>query len=418
MGSYICRGMVVWMLWFGFLSFVWAEEALVRECLLETRLGKSVSLTNQNTDVVFVSQAEYDMHYYWVDFNGKEVLQSVVGAFERRQLSSFPGHVFRFRSIRDKRLHAEFEIPKGKSRVEIEVPPCGDSSLDVSLWDYGRETEFEGLVAPHPEVCEGDDSSKWSCVHHVSKEEEAARDPSHWGFAAGEEGHRKVGVTDDAGYTRHIPKIIRVTEGSGILLMNQTDLMKNTLFEWFEKEKKNLVEHGVVAGGYTNTHVINIEKISLDLYPEIHSLVVAEMRQVLQWWTNQRLKHTSTFGLREYKRGSMLINHVDRMDTHLASVVIQVEQRDIDEGGGWPLEVLLPAGCTNSEGECHRTEIYMQPGQMALYEGGKIMHGRPMRLRGEAFGNVFSHFAPVNWFGPNAEKTKSKGRRRKTHDEL
>jgi hypothetical protein len=37
-----------------------------------------------------------------------------------------------------------------------------------------------------------------------------------------------------------------------------------------------------------------------------------------------RLRHTSTFGVRVYRRGSMLIDHVDRMDTHLASAVLQV----------------------------------------------------------------------------------------------
>jgi len=294
--------------------------------------------------------------------------------------------------------------------------------LDLSLYDPGRDNEFEGLVVVDPEECDGEDTSKWSCVHHLSKEEEAARVPSEHGFAPGEEGFRKVGAVDDEGYTRHIPKIIRVTNGSGILLMEQTDYMKKTLFTWFEAEKHNLVNHGVVPGGYTNSHHIQIEKLSLDLYPHIHSIVVSEMHQVLQWWTNQRLKHTSTFGLREYKRGSMLINHVDRMDTHIASAVIQVEQHGIDEGGGWPLEVLLPAGCLNSEGECHRTEIYMQPGQMALYEGAKVMHGRPMRLRGDGFGNIFSHFAPIDWFGPNSDKPKHsrKPRRlgKKVHDEL
>jgi hypothetical protein len=51
---------------------------------------------------------------------------------------------------------------------------------------------------------------------------------------------------------------------------------------------------------------------------------VKEMQQVLQWWTKMRLRHTSTFGVRVYRRDSMLINHVDRMDTHLASAVLQV----------------------------------------------------------------------------------------------
>jgi len=101
----------------------------------------------------------------------------------------------------------------------------------MELWDQGRDEEFRGLVALHPEVCHGGDTSKWSCIHHLSKEEEAARIPSEHGYAPGEEGHRNVGDTDDTVDTSHIPSIIRVTDGPGILLMNQTDHMKRTLFE-------------------------------------------------------------------------------------------------------------------------------------------------------------------------------------------
>ena len=37
----------------------------------------------------------------------------------------------------------------------------------------------------------------------------------------------------------------------------------------------------------------------------------------------------------------MLINHIDRQDTHIASAVLQIGQR-IDKDGGWPLEILHP----------------------------------------------------------------------------
>jgi len=405
---------------------VLAEETVIRPCQTE-KFDRTQQKGQKKVQVHFRSEADYDLNYYWLNSDGEEVLLGVLSAFARRNIGSYPGHVFRVRSLRgDRRLHSEFQIPDAE-RYNANIQPCGDPSIEKMLWDEGREKEFEELLVPNPWECDGEDSRTWSCIHHVSKEEELARDSSLWGFAA-DEGAHKVGKVDDTSYTRHIPLMPRVTEGPGILLMNQTEYMRTSLVNWFEKEKKNLADHGVVAGGYTNTHVIGIQKLSLDLYPAMHSIVVAEMRQVLQWWTGQPLKHTSTFGLREYKRGSMLINHVDRMDTHIASAVIQVEQKNIDEGGGWPLEVILPAGCTTTQPEeCHRTEIYMQPGQMALYEGGKIMHGRPMRLRGEAFGNVFSHFAPLDWEGPNKKAHVPRKKRRKPklvkpvkpkHDEL
>jgi hypothetical protein len=70
-----------------------------------------------------------------------------------------------------------------------------------------------------------------------------------------------------------------------------------------------------------------------------------------------RLRHTSTFGLRIYKRGSMLINHLDIASSHLASAVIQVGQ-SVDTNGGWPLEVMDP------DGSGALSEVYLQPGEM------------------------------------------------------
>ena len=95
----------------------------------------------------------------------------------------------------------------------------------------------------------------------------------------------------------------------------------------------------------------------------------------------------------------MLIDHVDRMDTHLASAVIQVDQK-VDENGGWPLELLLANGTV--------AEVYTQPGEVILYEGAWLRHGRPMRLRGDEFANLFSHFSPLDWDGPRGADSKNR----------
>jgi len=53
----------------------------------------------------------------------------------------------------------------------------------------------------------------------------------------------------------------------------------------------------------------------------------------------------------------------------------------VDEDGGWPLEVLLPHGRVG--------EVYLQAGEMVLYEGAWLRHGRPMRFKGGEFANIF-----------------------------
>ena len=172
--------------------------------------------------------------------------------------------------------------------------------------------------------------------------------------------------------------------------MTMTDKLKEICMEWYQMRRNDsLIPHGVIAGGYTNNHVVNFDKVDLDRFRAVHSAIVREMQQVLQWWTKVRLRHTSTFGVRVYRRDSMLINHVDRMDTHLASAVLQIHQ-EVDDDGGWPLEVLLPDG--------RAAEVYLQPGEMVLYEGAWPC-GRPMRFKGTEFA-LFSSLAPLDWRGP------------------
>jgi prolyl 4-hydroxylase len=90
-----------------------------------------------------------------------------------------------------------------------------------------------------------------------------------------------------------------------------------------------------------------------------------------------------TYGIRVYRGDNVLINHVDRKDTHLASAVIQIEQNGKE---GWPLEIKV--------NKTHRVEVYLQPGEMVLYEGAAFQHGRPMRFNGTSFSNIFSHYHP------------------------
>jgi prolyl 4-hydroxylase len=50
------------------------------------------------------------------------------------------------------------------------------------------------------------------------------------------------------------------------------------------------------------------------------------------------LVHTSFYGIREYHRGAELRMHVDRVATHVFSVIINVDQVGVDEP--WPLELI------------------------------------------------------------------------------
>ena len=47
----------------------------------------------------------------------------------------------------------------------------------------------------------------------------------------------------------------------------------------------------------------------------------------MERWSGKQLKHSAIYGIRVYRRGSMLHNHVDRSDTHIISAIVNVAQQ-------------------------------------------------------------------------------------------
>lgn len=372
-----------------------------RPCPALTEGLRSDSSRNEVLQV-FENHSPLALQLHWLDFDGAERLSGELGAFQIMRQNTMVGHAFRAYYEKDgaKTLVLEHVVSGKRSGPEttVAVSLCDDLANEAgakATLDGGREAEFQALAHDPQRPCEPlGQSSLWSCVRHVTKEELAQRPAELYGFSDQREAqNRPVGETHDRFYVKHIPSMPRVTDGPGFLKMSITKGMIASILDWYNANVEiHKEDHGVITGGYTNNHVVLLSKLSLDKFPEIRQVIVDEMRYVLQWWTKLQLKHTDTFGVRIYHRESMLINHVDRDQTHIASAVIQLGQ-EVDEDGGWPIEVI------SEEGEVY--EVYLQPGEMVLYEGGKLKHGRPMRLRGENFSNVFSHFAPLDWYGPS-----------------
>jgi len=362
-----------------------------KECPNPTPGFKSENHGGSNT-IVWNSRLPFDCFIYWVDLNGEEKAPGVLPAFETQTGNSYNGHAFRVRTFHGV-LIAEARVIKDSNKIQ-KIETCGDiESVETQLYEEGRAEEYESLMLNNP--CEGP-SSDWSCVRKLDEEEYNARNPDEYGFTKAESPHRE-GVTIDYGYVKQIPSIPKVSQGPGYLHMKMPPKMWKLLKEWFNNNRGAIETHEAIPGGYTNNEWLGMTKLNLDGFPEIRSQIVREMQSVLQWWCDLRLKHTSTYGVRIYRRDSMLIDHVDRQDTHLASAVLQVAQTT-DADGGWPLEVLLPNKTVG--------EVYLQPGEMVLYEGAWIRHGRPKRFKGDEFANVFTHFAPLEWKGPSIRGNK------------
>ena len=58
------------------------------------------------------------------------------------------------------------------------------------------------------------------------------------------------------------------------------------------------------------------------------------MQKPLEKWSRIELNPTYVYGIRDYKKGAVLVPHRDRKNTHIISAIINIAQ-DIDEE--WPL---------------------------------------------------------------------------------
>lgn len=117
----------------------------------------------------------------------------------------------------------------------------------------------------------------------------------------------------------------------------------------------------------------------------------ARLKELVEEWSGVTLELTDIYGMREYKDGARLLTHVDREETHAASLIINVEQSNMREP--WMLEIYDFANRLH--------EIEMQPGDIVYYESARCLHGRMSALQGDSYVNLFAHYRPIGdpkWF--------------------
>jgi len=106
---------------------------------------------------------------------------------------------------------------------------------------------------------------------------------------------------------------------------------------------------------------------------------------ILQEWVGRQIEPTYCYGIRSYKRGASLKKHTDGYETRIVSAILNVAQK-VDEP--WGLQI------DDHQGNEH--EVFLEPGEMALYESAILSHGRVKPLKGDYYSNLFVHFVNVN----------------------
>lgn len=132
---------------------------------------------------------------------------------------------------------------------------------------------------------------------------------------------------------------------------------------------------------------------------DIKSIWQKELADLVSQWAGVPCEQTVMYGLRQYETNARLLTHVDRINTHVVSLIVNVAQGGLDED--WPVEVY------DHYGRLH--EVVMEPGDVVYYESAKNLHSRNRPLTGKNayYTNLFTHYRPIgagdDWYKADTE---------------
>ncbi len=133
----------------------------------------------------------------------------------------------------------------------------------------------------------------------------------------------------------------------------------------------------------------NAPSVLLPIPDALKQRLFVELAPICEQWCGKKLLPSTIYGIRRYHEGTTLGVHRDRPKTHIISAILNIAQ-DVDEE--WPLEI--------EDHGYRRHQVFLTPGEMLLYEGGRLPHGRPTPLVGRSFHNIFVHFRPIDYILP------------------
>ncbi len=204
---------------------------------------------------------------------------------------------------------------------------------------------------------------------------------------------RHPSPADNKMFTKSVNEFVPNYTPSGIHKIEMPSQLFDKVNQFYRNNRKDLadehVQGGFIFNGDSRAKIRKTSSSIVNLTPELRQEVHDALKPLMEDWCGQTLEPTFVYGIREYHNGAVLKMHRDRIDTHIISAIINVDQ-DTEED--WPLVI---------EDNYYRTHhIMIKPGEVILYEGGRLLHGRPIMFEGVSFANMFCHFKPVDYEAP------------------
>lgn len=172
----------------------------------------------------------------------------------------------------------------------------------------------------------------------------------------------------------------------------------NDLYSHLEREREIMeftrtdveIEWDSVVKSYTNGGIsvrgsVRPYTLTTDITEDLYDHCYETITPIAEDWCGQDLDITWGYGVRNYIRNSILHLHRDRIETHIISCIIFVEQKS---NKNWPLDFF--------DHEHNHHKVYFEPGEMLLYES-LCLHGRIEPFDGKYYRNMYFHWKPKNW---------------------
>jgi hypothetical protein len=119
----------------------------------------------------------------------------------------------------------------------------------------------------------------------------------------------------------------------------------------------------------------------------LHRRLIDDLLPMHEAWSSTKLIGNNAYGLRVYRNQSNLQMHIDESATHIISSIMHIGHDP--DGEPWPLVI------EDLHGNTH--EVFLETGDVVLYESSKCFHGRPKRYNGKWYSSIFTHYYPVDW---------------------
>jgi len=130
--------------------------------------------------------------------------------------------------------------------------------------------------------------------------------------------------------------------------------------------------------GTGNSTIFPIDKV-----PHQRDIIHKQLHKLHQDWAGREIEPSYVYGIRSYKNGTVLKMHTDTIQTHHIASIISVD-KDINNSEDWGLNIIDHSGTEHI--------IYLEPGEMILYESAICKHGRPESFKGNFYNNLFVHY--------------------------